>query len=365
MRHGYITLLITAISLCVLEVFGWGILAYSRLSTPPEGTDPVGQVMFILSNPIKVTVILARDLWLHGFDYLRAWIAIYGYSYWPIPVWTYHLFAAGLLASLFLREADNGAAGRTRIGLVIVFVIAYLATILSMYVNFNPVGSEQIADVQGRYFVTVMPLLFLALARLRLPKQIRMPVFLPAALGVSSLLVYLAGMYLSYHVPCGSQFHQSGLCYQPNYKNWAPNEVFSSPVSGQLTLAQEIVAECAGMTELRVWVNAADTDTDGTTGFHLLDVHARREVVSLNVPNSELPAGGWYTLRFPPDWESNGAFYLLTIRSDGDGARIAYSLRPEYPAGKLFENDQEIEQDILFQTGCVAGWDKLRQTGSP
>jgi uncharacterized membrane protein len=364
-RFGYVTLLITAICLCLLEVFGWSALAYSRLYTAPEGTDPLGQIQFILSNPLKTSAVLVHDIRANGFDYLRAWIAIYGYSYWPVPVWTYYLFAVGLLAGLFLREGDNGMEKKTRIGLIAAFVVAYLATILSMYINFNPVGSEQIADVQGRYFVTVMPLLFLALARLPFTKRIQMPASLPVALGVASLLIYIAGMHLSYHVTCGSQFYQPGLCYQPNYKNWAPNERYSPPVSEQLTLSQEIVAECDGMTSLRIWVNAENSDTGGTTEFHLWDVHEKLDMSRVNAPNSSLPSGGWYTLNFQPDWSSNGKFYLLTIRSENDGPRIAYSLRPEYADGKLYENDQAVEQDILFQTGCTAGWDKVRQTGSP
>jgi hypothetical protein len=175
-------------------------------------------------------------------------------------------------------------------------------------------------------------------------------------------------MYLSYHVLCGSQYYQKGLCYQPNYKNWAPDELYSPPISSQLTLAQEIVPECNGVAELRVWVNAHGADPDATTEFILKDVNVGREITSLHIPNSGLPAGDWFTLRFTPDWESNGKFYLLTVRGNAQsdsGPRIAYSLRPEYPAGKLYENDLPVNKDVIFQTGCIAGLDKIRLTGAP
>lgn len=179
---------------------------------------------------------------------------------------------------------------------------------------------------------------------------------------VTSLLVFTAGMYLSYYVTCGSQFYEVGNCYQPKYKNWAPNNLYSPPISGQFSLAQEIVPECNGMTELRVWVSSATTKPDTVTSFIFRDTKQDLEAVNIKASNSNLPKGGWYTLNFPPDWESKGKLYLLTIAEDGineSGLRIAYSLKPEYLTGKLYENGQQIENDLIFQTGCVAGLKKI------
>lgn len=368
MRFGYLYLVIAALGLCVVEVFGWNILAYSRFHTALEGADPLGQIKFMLGKPLEFSAILASTLRVKSVNYFFDWIAIYGYAYWPVPAGTYYLYMAGLLTALFVKEDDGVVDKRKRIGLLIVFVIAYLTTIVSLYITFNPVGQGYITGVQGRYFMTVMPLLFLALACLPILKRIRASAFLPIILGWASLVVYMAGMYLSYHVPCGSQFYKTGLCYQPNYKNWAPDDLYSAPISNQLALSQEIVPECNGMTELRVWINAKDADPNGTTQLILLDVAQEHEAVNVNIPNSEFPAGSWYSVNFEPDWASNGKFYLLTIRTDqqnNTGPRIAYSLRQEYPAGKLYENDQPVNKDVIFQTGCIAGLEKIRLTGSP
>jgi hypothetical protein len=176
-----------------------------------------------------------------------------------------------------------------------------------------------------------------------------------------SLLVYTGGMYLSYHVNCGSQLYKTGLCYQPNYKNWAPDALYSQPVSDQLTLTQEIVPECNGMSQLRVWINASEADPKQKTEFILKDVGLNKEIAGADVLNSELPIGDWYTLNFPAEWESNGRFYLLTILSNGqgNGPQIAYSLKPEYMSGKLYENEEPINKDMIFQWGCVTGLEKV------
>ena len=366
MKYGYLLLLALTIILFAVEVAGWSILAYSKLRTAPDGTDPLGQVKFILTHFTEFISILARDIIRHGFEYLQNGTAIYGFNYWPVPTWTYYLFGTSLVFSLVITAEQ--IEKQTRLILLTVFVISYLATLTLMYLTFNPVGQATIDGVQGRYFGTVMPLLCLAMAGLLFQKPIRIPSLLPATLGVLSITLYTAGMYLSYHVPCGSQYYQAGLCYQPNYKNWAPEALYSAPINKQLTLSQEIVPECAGVSEVRVWLDAAGADPNGVTEFSLKDVHLGQTVTSIRVANSELPRNDWYTLRFQPDWESNGKFYLLTIHGneqDEAGPRFAYSLKPEYSAGKLFENDQPLDKDLIFQTGCLAGLEKFLQTRSP
>ena len=362
-RYGYLILLVTALALLLVEVVGWSLLAYSELRTPPEGTDPVGQVKFILTQPLDFIPILAKNVWTNSFSYMRGWIAIYGFDYWPVPSWTYYLSIASFILAVFTRANDEEPSSRTCWGLLAVFAITYLATIVSLYITFNPVGFDLIDGVQGRYFTTVMPLLFLALAGFPFIKRMRVPALFPVILAAMSLTLYTAGMYLSYYVPCGSQYYRPGLCYQPRYKNWAPDEVYSSPITDQLTLTQEIVSECNGITELRIWLNAEGAEPNGHTQFVLKDMDFDHEVLNESVANSILPVKSWFILSFEPDWDSDGKFYLLTIRSDDpdvSGPMVAYSLRQEYRAGKLFENDQRIDKDILFQVGCIAGFDSPR-----
>lgn len=360
MRYGYLILLVTTLALLLLEVVGWSLLAYSELRTPPEGTDPVGQVKFFFTQPLVFIPILAKNVWMNSLSYMRGWIAIYGFDYWPVPIWTYYLYIASFVTALIAHTNDERPDSRTRWGLLIVFAITYLATIVSLYITFNPVGFDLIDGVQGRYFTTVMPLLFLALAGFPFVRQFRVPALFPVILAVLGLTLYCAGMYLSYYVPCGSQYYQPGLCYQPRYKNWSPDEVYSPPITNQLTITQELVSECDGMTELRVWLNTEGAAPDGRTQFFLKDMDFDREVLNESVANSTLPVKSWFALNFEPDWDSDGKFYLLTISSDDQdvpGPRVAYSLRQEYRAGKLFENDQRIDKDVLFQVGCIAGFD--------
>jgi uncharacterized membrane protein len=359
MKHGYIILLIVTAAFFLFEVAGWNLFAYSRYHDALNGADPSGQAKFILADPIRFIGILINNIWLNRTAYLRAWTAIYGLDYWPVPVWTYYFYWAGLLGALLIQRDEAMPDRRIRIGLMVTFLAAYVWTIVSLYLSYTPVGSELIMGVQGRYFAGVMPLLFLALARLPFLKRIQVPGYFPPTVGGLSLVIYITGMYLSYHVVCGSQYYTGGLCYQPNYKNWAPNDLYSEAILKDLSLKQEVIAECDGMTAFRVWMDASGADPGGVTEFSLTESTTGEVVMRSSVSNADLPEKTWYTLTFPPVLDSSGRLYLFDIRAgSGIGPRMAYSLQQEYIEGNLYENEDDVNRDIIFQTGCVAGWDK-------
>jgi hypothetical protein len=231
-----------------------------------------------------------------------------------------------------------------------------------------------VAGVQGRYFIFVMPLLFLGVyghgwrqfaggPDVWAKRHRRALTSAAAGLTLAALVLYTAGLLLSYHVPCGSEYYRWSLCNQPQYKNWAPESVSSPPISSTMTLTQEIVPACDGMTELRVWVNSNGGDDRGTTTL-LLRAPSREAVLDeATYQNRVIVERGWLRLTFPQERDSDGQLYLLKLSgSTSDGIRVAYSEKPEYMRGRLLENDLPLGQDLLFQYGCVAG---LQKTLSP
>lgn len=107
-----------------------------------------------------------------------------------------------------------------------------------------------------------------------------------------------------------------------------------------------------------LWVGGYDGETQLMCVW--VDVGRNQELAGGSVSNATLPAGGWYAVHFEPISDSSGRYYLLTLTNaapdETPGLQVAYALRQEYPAGKLFENDAPVDTDVLFQTGCLAGW---------
>lgn len=366
-RYGYLLLAAATLALFLVEVVGWNVLAYSMFTRALEGADPAQQLRFILANPALFVQIIARDIWMNTPAYMRGWVGVYGYNYWPVPGLAYLLYPLAAILSLRNTEPAQTPARRTRWILASLFVLGFLLTIVSLYVAFTPARSLLVAGVQGRYFTVIMPLLFLAALGPHLGPIWRRPhgasrlplaqdSAVPAVLALAALLLYTLGLILSYHVPCGSQYYRWSLCYQPQYKNWAPESVSSPPVSLATTLTQEIVPACNGMSELRLWVNSNGTDPNASTTLLLRAPTQEKDLVRKTYRNQVLPEAGWLTVDFPPEWNSGQQLYLLELTgSSPDGIRVAYSEKPEYLDGKLFSNDVPQSQDILFQVGCIQG----------
>ncbi len=376
-KSGYYVLAAATVVLFLVEVAGWNILAYSHFTRMLEGASPTDQVQYVLSAPLHFIRIIATDLWTNGLLYLQGWVGVYGYNYWPVPALTHILYPLAVIAALVVSSRHLSAASpsdagarllaqpSTRLVLILLFVAGILLTVVSLYVAFTPVGSQYVAGVQGRYFTPVMPLLLLAcVGWLRLPR-LTGSIFsaLPrwtAGLALAALVLYTGGLLLSYHVPCGSEYYRLGLCYQPVYKNWAPDAASSPALSPSLTLTQEIVPACDGMQELDVWVNSPGTDPAGATRFTFRATQAQADLLQRTIPNAALPEDGWLRLSFPPQPASQKGLYLLTITgSSPGGTQVGYSLKADYAAGKLYENGAAVSQDILFQYGCRAGLQRL------
>jgi len=346
--------------LFVLEVVAWNLMAYARYEDALTGADPVAQLTFIRGDPGSFLSMLVGTASSEFAGHLTDSIAIYGYDYWPVPALTYVFFYAAVAAAWLTGRGAARPDAMTRLALLTVFLASYLWTIVALYLSYTPAGSPVVAGLQGRYITGLLPLLLIAAAAPSLPWKLHLPAAVPIALGLACVLTYVSGMYLSYHVPCGSHYYVRGLCYQPKYKNWSPNQVYSQPVGHGMELRQTILAECAGMTELRVWTDGSSADPSGTTLFTFQSIEGDRELVNAEVPNPHLPTRDWYTLEFDPDWQSEQGAFMLVIRGgEGQaGPRFATSSRQEYRRGKLFENGTAVDGDLLFQMGCVAGWDR-------
>lgn len=368
-RWMYGLLFLAVAGLFLLESVWWNVIAYPAYVAAPEGSDAAGQLVHVLSQPVSFALLVVEDIFIvHGREYIQEWMAMYAFGYWPVPTATYLLYSLGLLLSLFVTAAgERPIQRRERAVLFALFALGCVLTVVSLYFSFTPVASPIIRGVQGRYFIPIVPLGLLAISGLTFFRRWRaaaLPVVLTTGLALS---LYAAGLVLSYHVSCGPSYYRLDLCYQPVYKNWAPEDRYSPPLSSDLALTQEISPECDGMQEVRVWVNAGEAAPTASVRFKLHDPHLDRVLADETVPARRLPAGNWHTLAFEPQWDSSGRLYLLAIEGEhppgSEGARISYSLRPEYLSGKLFENGEPVSHDIIFQYGCLAGLQALVQAG--
>ena len=192
-RGGYGFMALGTLMLLAFEVGGWTLTAYPRVqSSMIDGADPVGQLGHILANPPQFLWILFSDLLSNGAEYLKAWIAGYGYDYWSVPLPTYLFFAAAVVASFFIRSTTDEPIKNTRLSLVVVFIASYLATASIFYVAFSPVAASAVSGIHGRHLLSTMAPLVLACVGLISPLRIHWSRWAPSSDCCSSWAVQLS-----------------------------------------------------------------------------------------------------------------------------------------------------------------------------
>ena len=367
----YGSLLAITLVLFLIEVAGWNWIASSSSSSMvTDQADISGQLLHILSDPFAFLIMLLKDPVINGWNYILGWTNGYGYYYWTPPLIVSLLYLLSLAFVLFMDSPSETRTGQFHVILVLVFATGYLATVLPLYTSFTPLGSEVILGVQGRYFVplALLPCLALSGVLWRNKQTVRSPkwilVFLATALSLN-----LMGILFSFHVPCGSTFYQTGLCYRPLFRDLSSEARASQPLSNGSSLTQEIQVACSGLGEVRVLVAPSTTGDQGTTRFILENPLRNQTLLDESIPNEQVQAEDWYPLRFEPDWNSAGKQYILQILGDGtptgQGLKFLFTPQPEFNLGDASENGQFIEQDIVLQYGCVNGLRKIWLTGRP
>src|SRR5688572_5588960 len=367
----YVFLLAMTLVLFLLEVAGWNWIASRNFgSLLLDEANPRAQLLYILGNPFAFLQMVLKDFFANGLLYIQGWINGYGYYYWTPPQIVAALFLLSLITAVLMDSTAGQIKRKSRLVFFLVFLAGYIATIASLYISYTPVGANQVFGVQGRYFIPLALLLFLTLASFSWAKKLAIfSVKWTVAFLVSALSLNLLGLFFSFHVPCGSTFYQTGLCYSPLFKDF-PSEVRASEtISNRISLTQEIQVMCNGLAEVRLLATPSTTDDQGSTRFILEDISGTQTLLDTLIANNQIRAEAWLPLRFAPDWDSAGKQYVLKILgtegSSHQGLRFLFTPQSEFNLGNSYENGQLIEQDVVLQYGCVTGLRKLWLTGKP
>jgi uncharacterized membrane protein len=296
----YIFLLALTVILFLVEVVGWNVIALSR-SGPllANEANPTAQLVYVLGHPFAFLFTVIKDFITNGFAYFQSWINGYGYYYWTPPKVVSFFFLLSLGSVLVFDSTHEQVNKKFRLAFLLVFVAAYLATVVSLYATFTPIGSDQVLGVQGRYFSSLALLLFLILSSFSWMMKIAI---LTSKWTIAFLSIALAlnvvGIILSFYVPCGATFYQTGLCYRPLFKDF-PSEVEHSPfISDETLLTQEIQVACNGLTELRVLLLPSVPEDKGSTQFILQDQVSNQTLLDTSFPNDQISTEDWYSLAF-------------------------------------------------------------------
>lgn len=123
------------------------------------GTSTMGQIQYILQNPLTYTKVLLGEMFGMLFNYLTKGFSIggvpfVGYAYLGTApfVTNWLLILLGLFAAIFAGMQEKLGKAVGALTHLMNFGVAAIV-FSSMYISYTAVGSSQILGVQGRYFI--------------------------------------------------------------------------------------------------------------------------------------------------------------------------------------------------------------------
>lgn len=141
-----------------------GNLAYAG-DKRNQGTSVLGQLSFILANPLQYTGILLKMMGKDLGSYLFGPGTFFNYGYLGglKSLWTIGGLGLLFVGAFRKNEEDIAQCFAPKFRILNAIMIFGLTAVIytSMYVTYTPVGSKVIEGVQGRYFIPlILPFLF-------------------------------------------------------------------------------------------------------------------------------------------------------------------------------------------------------------
>lgn len=131
-------------------------------------SEPIG---FILADPVRFLGMIVQNHLEHAGDYLVSFVGVMGWWDTKLPLAHVVLYTLALLAAAACCYGTARVSWRTR-GIAGALALASAALLAaSQYIVWNAPGSLKIEMMQGRYFIPVAPLGFLALAGIFRPSE--------------------------------------------------------------------------------------------------------------------------------------------------------------------------------------------------
>jgi len=166
-------------------------------SVPP--VDHLKQIRFILANPMEYLFILADSLRNQWQVLIYSGIGVLGWLNVSLPIWYYSFMAITVLCMAFFEHSENIVVklkNKLLFLLVVIITIVLICTI--SYLTWTPVGQNTIDGLQGRYFIPILPLVFVLFynRRLKIPHHAGVIVTLVALL--ISFVVSNVALYEKY-----------------------------------------------------------------------------------------------------------------------------------------------------------------------
>jgi len=136
-------------------------LLFKDKVTLNEGVNPKEQFLFILNKPGQYLKIISLSFVETSQATMAHYFGKFGWEKNYLPTWMIGLL---LLTTIFLsiQKSRFELSNKAKITFLIIAFIMSIGLATTLYMMWCPVGNERVLGLSGRYFIPVLPLVWLA-----------------------------------------------------------------------------------------------------------------------------------------------------------------------------------------------------------
>ncbi len=153
--------------LSVAAVIGiWMFLTNNLYAPIVPQVSISGQIAYILGDPFRFPYVLINTFISRGASYQYLFVGNFWLSV-PLPTWWLGFYLATIIPVALLDQNKIDITKNQKLVSSIAFILAFITTCAVIYITWTPVGQNIIDGIQGRYFIPILPLLFLLLYKIK------------------------------------------------------------------------------------------------------------------------------------------------------------------------------------------------------
>jgi len=182
----------------ILTALLWSLLVTGIYVPISINVNPHVQLVFILTHILSFFGIFIYTISHYLLYYLTTFVGSFGWKDigldTPLPPILVYIYIIFLFFIALTDKSDVNVNLNQKLFSMMVFLLNLVSIFILEYLTWNAVGNNIIEGVYGRYFIPIVPLLFLAVYNNCIPnfkqKNIAVPIFTIVMLFISVFMIY-------------------------------------------------------------------------------------------------------------------------------------------------------------------------------
>ena len=174
---------------------GWNLLVNNLYVPIVPQISIYGQIAYILGDPLRFPYALLKTFYYRGFSYQLLFVGNFLLDI-PLPMWWIGGYIFSMIPVALLDGSKIMVEKKQKLISFVIFVIIFLLVCAFVYVSWTVVGQNVIDGIQGRYFIPILPLLFLLLFKIKNFDLYRNKVFLSIKNNLNAVIIIYTVIFL-------------------------------------------------------------------------------------------------------------------------------------------------------------------------